>query len=192
MIDIYTHETAVIDLGAAIGSGTKIWHFTHIMATAKIGKNCTLGQGVFIGDGVVIGDNVKIQNNVSLYNGIICEDDVFIGPSAVFTNVINPRSLVERKSEYKKTTIRKGTTIGANATIVCGIDIGRYAFIGAGSVITKPVKDYALMIGVPAKQSGWMSTHGLKLFFNQEGIATCPHTLEKYILTSREEVKIQG
>ena len=191
MTGIYAHESAVIDFGAEIGSGTKVWHFTHIMPSAKIGKNCTIGQCVFIGDGVVIGDNVKIQNNVSLYSGVVCEDDVFIGPSAVFTNVVNPRSLINRKSEYKRTIIRKGATIGANATIVCDVEIGNYAFIGAGAVITKSVKNYALMTGVPAKQSGWMSAYGSKLIFDENGFAICPLTLKTYIRSSEEEVKVQ-
>jgi UDP-2-acetamido-3-amino-2,3-dideoxy-glucuronate N-acetyltransferase len=186
----YVHETAVIDAGAQIGAGTKIWHFTHISAASSIGENCNIGQNVFIADDVVLGNNVKVQNNVSVYTGVQCEDDVFLGPSMVFTNVMNPRSGVVRKHAYKKTIVRKGATIGANATILCGIEIGRYAFIGAGAVVTKNVIDYALLTGNPAKQTGWMSEAGCKLFFNTDNIAVCAETNEKYKLENNIVIKI--
>lgn len=176
------HPTAVIDEGCTIGAGTKIWHFSHIMSNCIIGENCNLGQNVVISPGVVLGRNVKVQNNVSIYTGVICEDDVFLGPSMVFTNVINPRSAVNRKSQYAKTVVKKGATIGANATIVCGHNIGQFAFIGAGAVVTKDVPDYALIIGNPARQTGWMSEYGHKLSFNEQGEATCPESQEKYLL----------
>ncbi len=178
----YAHETAVIDEGCVIGEGTKIWHFSHIMPNCKIGERCNIGQNVVISPDVILGNNVKVQNNVSLYTGVICEDDVFLGPSCVFTNVINPRSAVVRKDEYRQSIIRKGVSIGANATIVCGYEIGEYAFIGAGAVITKPVKAFALMVGNPARHKGWMSKAGHKLTFDQNGIAMCPETQEKYKL----------
>lgn len=178
----FAHETAVIDDGCSIGENTKIWHFSHIMPNCKIGNNCNIGQNVVISPDVVLGNNVKIQNNVSLYTGVICEDDVFLGPSCVFTNVINPRSAVVRKDEYRQSIIRKGVSIGANATIVCGYEIGEYAFIGAGAVITKPVKAYALMVGNPARHKGWMSKMGHKLEFNNQGIAQCPESKEQYEL----------
>ncbi len=177
------HETAVIDTGCQIGKGTKIWHFSHIMPNCSIGENCNIGQNVVISPNVVLGKNVKIQNNVSVYTGVVCEDDVFLGPSMVFTNVINPRSHVVRKDEYKQTLVRKGASIGANATIVCGNEIGEYAMIGAGAVITKPVKPYALMVGNPAKQIGWVSKNGQKLQFDGKRIAICPETNEKYELS---------
>ncbi|MDZ7692658.1 MAG: acyltransferase [Balneolaceae bacterium] len=180
--EAFIHDSAYIDEGAAVGKETKIWHFCHIMAKARIGEACTLGQNVFIADHVEVGNGVKIQNNVSLYDGVICEDKVFIGPSAVFTNVINPRSGVNRRDEFSKTILRKGSTIGANATIICGNEIGRYAFIGAGAVITKDVPDYALMVGNPARQIGWMSRKGHRLNFDKEGRATCPETGEEYKL----------
>lgn len=176
----FAHPTAVIDEGCEIGAGTKIWHFSHIMSNCKIGMNCNLGQNVVVSPDVVLGNNVKVQNNVSIYTGVICEDDVFLGPSMVFTNVINPRSAVNRKAQYAKTTVRQGATIGANATIVCGHDIGRFAFIGAGAVVTKHVSDYALVVGNPAKQTGWMSEYGHKLEFDQEGMAVCPESRERY------------
>lgn len=182
MTSYFAHETAVIDKDVQIGEGTKIWHFTHIMSQAKLGTNCNLGQNVVISPNVVLGNNVKVQNNVSVYTGVYCEDDVFIGPSAVFTNVINPRSAVSRRDQYAETIVRKGATIGANATIVCGNELGEYCFIGAGSVITKDVKPYALMVGNPAKQIGWMSKFGHTLEFNEEGIAVCPESKEKYLL----------
>jgi len=178
----YAHETALVDEGCQVGEGTKIWHFSHIMPKAIIGKNCNIGQNVVISPDVVLGNNVKIQNNVSLYTGVICEDDVFLGPSCVFTNVINPRSAVVRKSEYRSTIVRKGVSIGANATIVCGYEIGQYAFIGAGAVITKPVAPFALMVGNPARQMGWMSKFGHRLNFNEAGISICPESQEKYHL----------
>lgn len=178
----FIHSSAFADEGCSIGENTKIWHFCHIMPKAAIGKNCSLGQNVFVANSVLIGNNVKIQNNVSLYEGVVCEDDVFLGPSMVLTNVINPRSGVERKNEYRKTLIKKGASIGANATIVCGITLGEYCFIGAGAVVTKDVPAYALMTGVPAKITGWMSRNGLKLSFDQHGFAMCPGTGEKYTL----------
>jgi len=176
------HPTAVIDEGCEIGAGTKIWHFSHIMPRCKIGENCNLGQNVVVSPEVVLGKNVKVQNNVSIYTGVTCEDDVFLGPSMVFTNVINPRSAVNRRSQYAKTVVKKGATIGANSTIVCGNDIGKYAFIGAGAVVTKSVADYALVIGNPARQTGWMSEYGHKLTFDKEGTAVCPESGEKYKL----------
>ncbi len=185
----FAHPTAVIDEGCEIGKGTKIWHFTHIMPGCKIGENCNLGQNVVVSPGVVLGKNVKVQNNVSIYTGVICDDDVFLGPSMVFTNVINPRSAVNRKSEYLKTHVGKGASIGANATIVCGHDIGEYAFIGAGAVVTKTVPPYALVIGNPARQMGWMSEYGHKLNF-ADGVATCPESNQKYRLTNGRVEKI--
>lgn len=179
----YAHATAVIDDGCEIGKGTKIWHFSHIMPQCKIGQNCNIGQNVVVSPGVILGDNVKVQNNVSIYTGVICEDDVFLGPSMVFTNVINPRSAVNRKNQYSKTIVKKGATIGANATIVCGIEIGNFAFIGAGSVVTKSVPGYALVMGNPARQSGWMSQYGHKIVFGKDGTAICPESNERYRLT---------
>lgn len=181
---LYVHETAVIDSGCKIGNGTKIWHFSHIMSGAKIGENCNIGQNVVISDGVVLGNNVKVQNNVSVYNGVICEDEVFLGPSCVFTNVINPRSAVNRRGQYSETIVGKGATIGANATIVCGNNIGKYAFVGAGAVVTKSVPDYALVIGNPARQRGWISEFGHKLEFDSVGKATCPESKQLYLLES--------
>ncbi|MGC9355572.1 MAG: acyltransferase [Mariniphaga sp.] len=178
MNNLFIHETVVIDEGAKIGSGTKIWHFCHVMGTAQIGENCVLGQNVFVGNKAVLGKNVKVQNNVSVYEGVVCEDDVFLGPSMVFTNVVNPRGAVNRKEEFKKTLVKKGVTIGANATIVCGISLGEYCFIGAGAVVTKDVKPYALMVGVPARQKGWVSRSGAILGDD----LVCPETGEKYIL----------
>lgn len=178
MEKIFIHETSVVDEGASIGTGTKIWHFCHVSATAKIGANCVLGQNVFLGNNAVLGNNVKVQNNVSVYEGVVCEDDVFLGPSMVFTNVINPRSAVNRKHEFKTTRVEKGATIGANATVVCGITLGRYCFIGAGAVVTKDVKPFALMTGVPARQKGWVSRAGAIL--NDELV--CPDTGEVYKL----------
>ncbi len=189
--DYFAHETAVIDEGCLIGKGTKIWHFSHIMSNCKIGESCNIGQNVVVSPDVVLGKNVKIQNNVSIYTGVICEDDVFLGPSMVFTNVTNPRSAVNRKSQYEKTVVKKGATIGANATIVCGHDIGRFAFIGAGAVVTKNVKDYALLVGNPAKQIGWMSEYGHRLHFDDEGIAICPESKEKYLLNNNTVVKLK-
>jgi len=186
----FSHETAVIDEGCKIGKGTKIWHFSHIMNDCVIGENCNLGQNVVISPKVSLGKNVKVQNNVSVYTGVICEDDVFLGPSMVFTNVINPRSAVKRRDQYIKTLVKKGATIGANATIICGNTIGRYSFIGAGAVITKEVKDYALVIGNPAKQTGWMSEYGHKLSFDENNIAVCPESSEKYRLKQEEVIKL--
>jgi UDP-2-acetamido-3-amino-2,3-dideoxy-glucuronate N-acetyltransferase len=176
----FAHPTAVIDDNCEIGAGTKIWHFSHIMTNCKIGMNCNLGQNVVISPDVILGRNVKVQNNVSIYTGVVCEDDVFLGPSMVFTNVINPRSAVNRKNQYAKTLVRKGATIGANSTIVCGIEIGKYAFIGAGAVVTKNVADYALVIGNPARQTGWVSEYGHKLKFDESGKAVCPESQEEY------------
>lgn len=178
----FAHETAVIDSGCKIGKGTKIWHFSHIMSDCVIGEDCNIGQNVVISPQVILGRNVKVQNNVSIYTGVICEDDVFLGPSMVFTNVVNPRSAVNRKSEYAKTIVKKGATIGANATIVCGHDIGEYAFIGAGSVITRDVPAYALVVGNPGKQTGWMSEYGHRLHFDGDGLAICPESNERYLL----------
>lgn len=180
-MSVYIHSSAVVDEGCEPGEGTYIWHFTHIMATAKIGKNCVIGQNVFIAGHVNLGNNVKIQNNVSIYEGVCCEDDVFIGPSVVFTNVINPRSTISRKDQYRKTIVRKGATIGANATVVCGNEIGMYSFIGAGSVVTKPVVAYALVMGNPAVQAGWMSEYGHRLEF-VDNKAICSESKELYIL----------
>lgn len=185
MVNKYIHETAVIDEGAQIGSSTKIWHFCHVMGTALIGENCVLGQNVFVGNNAKLGNNVKVQNNVSVYEGVICEDDVFLGPSMVFTNVTNPRSVVSRKNEFKTTLVKKGATIGANATILCGIEIGKYAFIGAGAVVTKDVPDYGLFIGNPARQAGWMSEQSHKLNFDEHGLATCKISGEKYRKSKR-------
>lgn len=180
------HSSSFIDEPCNIGKGTKIWHFSHIMSNCSIGESCNIGQNVVISPEVVLGNNVKIQNNVSIYTGVVCEDDVFLGPSMVFTNVINPRSAVNRKNQYAQTMVRKGATIGANATIVCGIEIGRYAFIGAGTVVTKSVKDYALVVGNPAKQTGWMSRFGHRLHFKENGIAECPESNERYQLIDGE------
>ncbi len=178
----FQHSSSYVDQGSTIGKGTKIWHFCHVMSGAEIGENCILGQNCVIAPKVKIGNGVKIQNNVSIFTGVICEDEVFIGPSAVFTNVINPRSAVERKSEFKSTLVKKGASIGANATIICGYEIGKYALIGAGSVVTKSVPDYALMAGNPARQMGWVSAHGHRLHFDAEGKAVCPETKEEYQL----------
>lgn len=185
-MSITVHETAIIDDGASIGEGSRIWHWTHVCAGAKIGRKCSLGQNVFIGNEVVVGDNVKIQNNVSVYDNVTLEDDIFCGPSVVFTNVYNPRSAISRKDEYHDTLVKKGTTLGANCTIVCGVTIGGYAFIGAGAVVNQDVLAYALMVGVPARQIGWMSEYGEKLDLplRGEGIVTCPHTSKIYTLKS--------
>ena len=188
--EYYSHETAVIDEGCTIGAGTRIWHFCHVMPNATIGQNCTLGQNVVISPRVTIGNNVKIQNNVSVYTGVTCEDDVFLGPSMVFTNVINPRSSVNRKSEFLSTRVEKGVTIGANATVVCGYTLGKYAFIGAGAVVTKDIPPYALVIGNPARQVGWMSEHGAKLVFDETGVAVCPESGERYQLKDHLVSKI--
>lgn len=180
--NFFSHSTAVIDEGCTIGDGTKIWHFCHLMTGCIVGDNCIIGQNVFIASGVRLGNKVKIQNNVSLYDGVVCEDDVFLGPSVVFTNVSNPRSAVSRKQEFKKTLVKKGATLGANATIICGNEIGKYAFIGAGAVVTKPVAAYSLVTGNPAKQTGWISEHGCRLHFNQYGEAICDETGDHYML----------
>lgn len=186
----FVHETAVIDQGASIGEGSKIWHFSHIMSDSIIGARCNIGQNVVISPGVVLGNNVKIQNNVSIYTGVTCDDDVFLGPSCVFTNVINPRSAINRKSEYAKTHVGKGASIGANATIVCGHDIGAFAFIGAGAVVTKNIPDFALVIGNPARQTGWMSEYGHKLKFDEQGKATCPESGQVYELNNGQVKRI--
>ena len=188
--EYFAHPTAVIDEGCVIGKGTKIWHFTHIMSNCEIGENCNFGQNVVVSPGVILGKNVKVQNNVSIYTGVICEDDVFLGPSMVFTNVINPRSAVNRKAEYAKTIVRTGASIGANATIVCGNEIGAFSFIGAGAVVTKAVPAYALVVGNPARQTGWMSEYGHRLRFNEEGIAVCPESNVKYQLKDGKVSKI--
>lgn len=180
--EYFAHETAVIDTGCKIGKGTKIWHFTHVMPGCEIGEHCNLGQNVVVSPGVILGNNVKIQNNVSIYTGVICEDDVFLGPSMVFTNIVNPRSAIVRKDQYATTRVRKGATIGANATVVCGHEIGEYAFIGAGAVVTRDVPAYALVIGNPAKHVGWMSEYGHRLEFDDKGIARCPESGESYQL----------
>lgn len=191
MKEYFAHETAVIDDNCTIGKGTKIWHFSHIMPGCTIGESCNIGQNVVISPDVILGRNVKIQNNVSVYTGVICEDDVFLGPSMVFTNVINPRSHVNRKNEYAQTLVRKGASIGANATVVCGNEIGQYALIGAGSVITKPVKPYALVVGNPARQIGWVSEYGHRLNFDDAGRAFCPETNEEYSLENNEVIRIK-
>jgi len=188
--EYFAHETAVIDEGAIIGKGTKIWHFCHVMKNSNIGENCSLGQNVFVANDVKLGKNVKVQNNVSIYTGVICEDDTFLGPSMVFTNVTNPRSAVVRKGQYEQTLVKKGASIGANATIVCGHTVGEYSFIGAGTVVTKDVPAYALMVGNPARQLGWMSRFGHRLNFNEQNIAVCPESGEKYRLTENT-IKIE-
>jgi UDP-2-acetamido-3-amino-2,3-dideoxy-glucuronate N-acetyltransferase len=182
MPNFFAHPSAIIDPDCSIGENTKIWHFSHIMTGAAIGENCNIGQNVVVSPGVVLGNNVKVQNNVSIYTGVICEDDVFLGPSCVFTNVINPRSHINRKSEYVKTTVKRGASIGANATIICGNNIGEYAFVGAGAVVTKPVKPYALVVGNPARQTGWTSEYGHKLNFDEAGNAVCAESNDRYEL----------
>jgi len=188
--DYFTHETAVIDEGCIIGFGTKIWHFSHIMPTAILGERCNLGQNVVVSPGVILGNNVKVQNNVSIYTGVICEDDVFLGPSMVFTNILNPRSAIVRRDQYVETRVEKGASIGANATIVCGNTIGRFALIGAGSVVTKPVPAYALIVGNPAKQIGWVSEYGHRLNFDDYNTAVCPESKESYRLENNSVIKI--
>ena len=182
MKDYFSHESAIIDEGCKIGPGTKIWHFSHIMTGSEIGEHCNIGQNVVISPGVVLGNNVKVQNNVSIYTGVICEDDVFLGPSMVFTNIKNPRSAVIRKDQYAKTLVKKGASIGANATIVCGITINEFAFIGAAAVVVKDVDPYALILGNPGRHAGWMSEFGHRLKFNKEGVAVCPESGERYLL----------
>jgi len=189
-MDYFVHETAVIDEGAKIGKGTKIWHFTHVMPDSEIGKNCNLGQNVVISPGVKLGHNVKVQNNVSIYTGVICEDDVFLGPSMVFTNIVNPRSAIVRRDEYVETMVRKGASIGANATIICGNELGTYCLIGAGAVITKPVPAFALMAGNPAKQIGWVSEYGHRLEFGDDGTAVCPESKDEYQLEAGSVYRI--
>ena len=185
----YAHETAVIDEGCEIGADTKIWHFSHIMPNCEIGLKCNIGQNVVVSPDVKLGNNVKVQNNVSIYSGVICEDDVFLGPSMVFTNISNPRSGVNRRGQYAKTTVKRGASIGANATIVCGHDIGEFAFIGAGAVVTKNILPYALVVGNPARQIGWMSEYGHRLEFDAEGFAICPESKSKYQLINNKVVK---
>ena len=188
--EFYAHETAVIDENCLIGKGTKIWHFSHIMPNCILGENCNIGQNVVVSPGVVLGDNVKVQNNVSIYTGVVCEDDVFLGPSMVFTNIVNPRSAVVRKGSYAKTLVKRGASIGANATVVCGHNIGEFAFIGAGAVVTKDVPAYALVVGNPARFAGWMSEYGHRLKFDESGIAVCPESGEKYKLENNKVTKI--
>lgn len=182
MKNFFAHETAIVDLGCVIGNGTKIWHFSHIMSNCILGEKCNIGQNVVVSPEVTLGNNVKVQNNVSIYTGVTCDDDVFLGPSMVFTNVINPRSAIIRREQYAKTHVGKGASIGANATIVCGHDIGEYAFVGAGAVVTKNVPSFALVVGNPAKQIGWVGEYGHRLEFNDEGIAECPESQQKYRL----------
>jgi UDP-2-acetamido-3-amino-2,3-dideoxy-glucuronate N-acetyltransferase len=188
--EYFAHETAVIDEGTKIGKGTKIWHFSHIMTGSEIGENCNIGQNVVISPGVKLGRNVKVQNNVSIYTGVVCDDDVFLGPSMVFTNIVNPRSAIIRKDSYVSTIVEKGASIGANSTIVCGNRIGKYSFIGAGAVVTKDVKSYALVVGNPARQTGWMSEYGHKLQFDDKGFATCPESGEKYRIQDGNVIKV--
>jgi len=187
----FAHETAVLDEGCQIGDNSRIWHFSHVMSRAVIGRNCVIGQNVMIANKVTLGNNVKVQNNVSVYEGVTCEDDVFLGPSMVFTNVINPRAFIERKSEFQPTLVRQGATVGANATIVCGHTIGRYAMIGAGAVITHDVPDYALMTGNPARQTGWVSESGYRLDFDEKGFAVCPDSGQKYQLSDRQVKRVE-
>lgn len=186
MASYQAHETAIVDPGCIIGNGTKIWHFSHIMKDSVIGENCNIGQNVVVSPGVRLGNNVKVQNNVSVYTGVICEDDVFLGPSCVFTNVTNPRSAISRKDQYKETYVGRGATIGANATIVCGHNIGAYALIGAGAVVTKEIPPYALVVGNPSRQIGWVSVYGHRLSFNEEGIAVCPESGDIYQLKDNQ------
>jgi UDP-2-acetamido-3-amino-2,3-dideoxy-glucuronate N-acetyltransferase len=188
--EYFAHDSAIIDDGCIIGKGTKIWHFSHIMNGSEIGEKCNIGQNVVISPGVKLGRNVKVQNNVSIYTGVICEDDVFLGPSMVFTNIINPRSAIVRKENYLTTIVEKGASIGANSTIICGNKIGTFAFIGAGSVVTKEVKPYSLVVGNPARQTGWMSEYGHKLIFDNKGIATCPESKERYRIENGKVSKI--
>lgn len=189
-MNYFAHPSAIVDEGCEIGEGTKIWHFSHVMTGCRLGNNCNLGQNVVVSPGVVLGKNVKVQNNVSIYTGVVCDDDVFLGPSMVFTNVINPRSAVNRKSEYARTHVGTGASIGANATIVCGHDIGKFAFIGAGAVVTKHVPDYALVVGNPSRQMGWMSEYGHRLEFDKEGTATCKESGQRYRLENNSVKRI--
>lgn len=190
--NVFVHNTAIIDEGCAIGAGTRIWHFSHIMADCSIGQNCNLGQNVVISPGVVLGNNVKVQNNVSIYTGVTCEDDVFLGPSMVFTNVINPRSAIKRRDQYQRTHVGRGVSIGANATIVCGHDIGDFAFVGAGAVVTKTIPAYALVVGNPARQTGWMSEYGHRLKFDENSQAICPESGERYKKSNGQVQKISS
>ncbi len=190
--DYFAHETAVIDRGCKVGKGTKIWHFCHIMPDCEIGENCSFGQNVVVSPGVILGNNVKVQNNVSIYTGVVCEDNVFLGPSMVFTNIVNPRSAVVRRDQYVETFVRQGATIGANATVVCGIEIGAYAFIGAGAVVIRDVLPYELVVGNPAKHLGWMSEYGHRLHFDAEGLATCPESKEQYRKEHSRVLKMTG
>ena len=189
MKNYFAHETAVIDQNCSIGRDTKIWHFSHIMSNSKIGENCNIGQNVVVSPNVILGDNVKVQNNVSIYTGVVCEDDVFLGPSMVFTNIINPRSAIIRRGQYAKTFVKKGATIGANATIICGNELGSFCMIGAGAVITKDVPAYALFVGNPARQIGWVSEFGHRLTFNNDNLALCPESNKKYILKGNQVIK---
>ena len=190
-MDYYVHPSSFIDDGCIIGDGTKIWHFCHVMTGSKIGHNCSLGQNVVVSPKVILGNNVRVQNNVSIYEGVICEDDVFLGPSMVLTNVINPRSAISRKEEFRNTLIKKGASIGANATIICGNTIGEYAFIGAGAVVTKDVPAYALIVGNPGRQIGWMSEYGQNLLFNKENKAICPESNQEYLLEKNQVIRIK-
>ena len=191
MDNFYAHETALVDEGCSIGNGTKIWHFSHIMSNCTIGEKCNIGQNVVVSPGVILGNNVKVQNNVSIYTGVTCDDDVFLGPSMVFTNVINPRSAINRRDQYAKTYVGKGASIGANATIVCGHDIGEYAFIGAGAVVTKNVPAFALVVGNPARQLGWVGEYGHRLIFNDQGFAVCSESNQEYKLENNMVIKIK-
>ncbi|WP_395803325.1 acyltransferase [Daejeonella sp.] len=191
MEGFYAHETALVDEGCTIGKDTKIWHFSHVMSNCKIGEKCNIGQNVVVSPGVILGDNVKVQNNVSIYTGVICDDDVFLGPSMVFTNVINPRSAINRRDQYSKTHVGKGASIGANATIVCGHDIGEYAFIGAGAVVTKTIAPYALVVGNPAKQIGWVGEYGHRLEFGDNGIAVCHESKQEYKLDDNLVIRVK-
>lgn len=188
-LDFFAHETAVIDDNCKIGKGTRIWHFSHIMSNCEIGENCSLGQNVVVSADVILGKNVKVQNNVSIYTGVICEDNVFLGPSMVFTNVINPRSAVVRKDQYLKTLVKEGASIGANATIICGVTIGQFAFVGAGALVHKSIKPYSLVVGNPGRHVGWMSEYGHRLHFNEEGTAVCPESGETYLLKDKNVIK---
>ena len=187
----FSHETAIIDEGCVIGENTKIWHFSHIMSDSVIGENCNIGQNVVISPNVILGSNVKVQNNVSIYTGVVCEDDVFLGPSMVFTNVINPRSAIIRRNDYMSTIVKKGASIGANATIVCGNDIGKFSFVGAGAVVTKEVQDYSLVVGNPSKQIGWVSEYGHRLKFNDKGIGKCVESNQEYLLTNNQVKRVK-